>query len=62
MNEMKPIRERWVLVNCTSLNNFTFWKVSVKLHNFWVPIYKGVFPSQEWNETHPLTMSAGQLY
>ena len=50
MNEMKPVVERWVLVNCTSLNSFTFWKVSVKLHKFRVPGYKGFrLPWVKWN-------------
>ena len=56
MNEMKPIVKRY-----TAVKRFTFWIVSVKLWNFRVPVYKG-FPSHEWNDTHPLTMTAGQVY
>ena len=112
MNEMKPILYRWQLAKYTTVTSFTFWKVSVKLYNFRVPVYKGValpwmkwyysmkwystfnnncwaslrvwkfllsekwvlnyttlalpfirgFPSHEWNDSHPLTMTAGQVY
>ena len=58
MDEMKPVLERWVVVNCPSFNSLSFGKVSVKLHNFSVP---GGLPSHGWSETHPLTMSAEQL-
>ena len=61
MNEMKPILERCVLANYTSLKSFTSWKLSANLCKFRVPVYKGL-PSHEWNETHPLTMSAVQVY
>ena len=55
MNEMKAIIRR-----CTTLQRWTFWKVSVKLFNFSDPVDKG-FPSHEWNVTHPLTMTGGQV-
>ena len=49
MDEMKPVLERWVLVNCPSLNSLTFGKLSVKLHNFRVPGSKGVpLPWMKW--------------
>ena len=49
MDEMKPVLEQWVLVNCTSLNSLTFGKVSVKLHNFRVLGSKGVpLPWMKW--------------
>ena len=43
------------------LKIFTFCKVSAKVYNFRVPVYKGV-PSHERNETHPLTMASCQVY
>ena len=42
MNEMKPILYRWRLTKCTRVKRFTFRKVSAKICNFRVPIYKGV--------------------
>ena len=106
MREMKHILEWWQLAKCTPVNSFTFRKVSAKICNFRVPVYKGVplpwmkwhpsfndgglpsvrlwkvslaekwvlkyatlgflfirgFPSHEWNETHPLTMTGCQLH
>ena len=106
MNEMTPNLYRWRLAKCTSVKRFTFWKVSAKICNFRVPIYKGVplpwmkwnqslnddcwptilvwkdslseklvlkyatlgfpfikgFPSHERNDTHPLMMTASQVY
>ena len=53
MNEMKLMVKRYTIVK-----RFTFWKVSAKICNFRVP----VFPSYEWNDTHPLTMTASQVY
>ena len=61
MNEMKHILSQWLLASYTTVKSFTFWKVSVKLYNFMVPFIRG-FPSHEWNDTHPLTMTAGQVY
>ena len=61
MDEMKHVLSRWSLSHYTTVKSFTFWKLSVKLYNFNVPVYKA-FPSHEWNETHPLTMIADQLY
>ena len=49
MNEMTPILYRWRLAKCTSVKRFTFRKVSAKICNFRVPIYKGVpFPWMKW--------------
>ena len=106
MNEMEPILKRWLLANYTSVKRFAFRKVSAKICNLRVPVYKGVpltwmkwnpsliddclssvlewkvslsekcvlkyatsgfpfirgFPSHEWNDTHPLTMTASQVY
>ena len=42
MKEMIPILYQWPLANYTSVKSFIFWKVSVKLCNFKVPVYKGV--------------------
>ena len=39
-NETHPLTVS--LVNCTSLNSFTVWKVSLKPYNFRIPVYKGV--------------------
>ena len=61
MNEMKPIIKRWVLANYTSVKWFTFWKVSAKICNFRVSFIRG-FPSHEWNDTHPWTMTASRVY
>ena len=41
--------------------NFHLPKMSVKLYNFRVPVYK-VFFSHQWNDTNPLTMIAVQVY
>ena len=50
MNEMKPILKRWLLANYTTVKIFVFWKVSAKMFNFSVPVYKGVpFPWMKWN-------------
>ena len=93
------------MANYTRVKIFAFWKVSVKLYHFRVPVFKGVplpwmkwnpslndecwstvvvwtvslsekwvlnyttlgspfirgFPSHEWNETRPFTMTAGQV-
>ena len=50
MNEMKPIFSGWLVGNSTSVKSFTFSKVSVKLYNFRVPVYKGVFLLwMKWN-------------
>ena len=50
MNEMKPIFKRWLLANYTSVKRFTFWKVSVKLHNCRVFVDKEVrLPWMKWN-------------
>ena len=49
MNEMTPILYRWRLAKCTGVKRFTFRKVSAKIFNFRVPIYKGVpFPWMKW--------------
>ena len=61
MNEMKSIFKRWLLANYTSVKRFAFWKVSAKICNFRVPVYKG-FPSHDWNDTHSLSMTASQVY
>ena len=42
MNERKHLIKRWQLANYTGVKRFTFWKVSAKICNFRVPIYKGV--------------------
>ena len=41
MNEMTPFHERWQLANYTSVKRFAFWKISAKICNFRVPVYKG---------------------
>ena len=57
---MKPILERWQLAYYTTVKSFTYRKDSIKLYNFRVPVFKGIaFP---WNDTHPLKMTAGQVY
>ena len=61
MNEMNTILPRWLVTKYRTVQSFTFWKVSANLYNFRGPVYKG-FPSHEWNETHPLMMTASQLY
>ena len=61
MNEMTPIVERWLLATYTRVKSYTFRKVSTKLYNFRVPVYKGVSP-HEWNDTHPLAMISAQPY
>ena len=55
MNEMKPILERWLLVKYT-LDQLVFIYPTLGF-----PIITW-FPSHEWNEIHPLTMTTGQLY
>ena len=60
MNEMKPIFKRWLLPNYTSVKRFAFWKVSVKI-TLGFPFIRG-FSSHEWNDTHPLMMTASQVY
>ena len=42
MNKMKLIRKRWLLAKYTPVKSFAFGKLSVKLYNFRVPVYKGV--------------------
>ena len=51
MNEMTAIFKRWLLANYTSVKRFTFWKVSAKMCNFRVPVYKGV--PLPWMKWHP---------
>ena len=49
------------MTNYTSVKSFTFRKASVKLYNIRVAVAGQVyaFPSHEWNETHPLKITAG---
>ena len=72
MDEMKRILKRWLLAIYSSWKGFTFWKVHVELRNFRVTVYMGVplpwikwnrgFPYHVWNNTHPVTMIAAQVY
>ena len=61
MNEMKPIPWRWQLVKCTPVKRFTFRKVSAKYTALGFTFIRG-FPPHEWNDTHPLMMTARQVY
>ena len=56
MNEMKPIHDmipilyQWLLAKYTIVKSFAFWKVSVNLCNFRIPVYKGVpLPWMKWH-------------
>ena len=61
MNEMKPFFKRWQLAKSPPVKSFRFRKISAKLCNFRVPVYKGVpLPWMKWNPS--LTMTAGQVY
>ena len=61
MNEMEPILKRWLLANYTSVKRFGFWKVSAKICNFSVPVYKGV--PLPWMKWHPFFIDDGlQVY
>ena len=51
MNEMEPILNRWLLANYASVKRFAFRKVSAKICNLRVPVYKGV--PLTWMKWHP---------
>ena len=51
MHERKPFLKRWQLANYARVKRFTFWKVSAKIYNFRVPVYKGV--PLTWMKWHP---------
>ena len=51
MIEMTPILYRWRLAKCTCVKRFAFRKVSAKICNFRVPVYKGV--PLTWMKWHP---------
>ena len=61
MNEMKHIIPPKLVSNTTTLKTFTFWKVSLKLYNIRVPVYKKS-SSHRWNENNPSTMTTIQLF
>ena len=47
---MIPVLSRWLVANYTSVKSFAFWKVSVKVYNFRVLVYKEVpLPWIKWN-------------
>ena len=66
MNEVKPFLWRWLVANYAAVKLYD-WKVSLseklvfKYTTLGLPFIRG-FPSHEWNETHPLTMTGDQLY
>ena len=64
MNEMKHILNisfDEMMAKYTTVKSFTFTKVSLKLYNFRVPVYKRVpLPLMKWYP--PFTMTAGQVY
>ena len=45
---------------CTSRKTSFLCKESVKLYNFRIPVIRR-FPFHVWNDTHPFTMTAGQV-
>ena len=61
MDELKPIlNDEWLP---TTLQwTFSFSEKWVLIYTTWgFPFIRG-FPSHEWNDTHPLTTTAGQVY
>ena len=50
MKEMIPVLSRWLVANCTSVKSSTLQKVSVKVYNLRVPVFKEVpLPWLKWN-------------
>ena len=50
MDEMRASIERWQVANYSSVKIFAFWKVSAKLYNYRVHVFKGVpLPRMKWN-------------
>ena len=62
MNEMIPLPWRWLfflVYACVKVSLSEKWMLNYATLGF--PFIRG-FPSHEWNETHPLTTTAGQVY
>ena len=59
MNEGKTILQTWLLANKTTVSLSE--KLVLNYTTLGFPFIRG-FPSHEWNETRPLTMTGGQLY